>query len=665
MGASIRPETRYSADNPFAPHAPAPRRYSADNPFAPKDEGGQPAGRTIGDDVAGFTRALGQGATFGFGDELEAAARAPFSERTYGEIRDDVRHQQEGFAKAHPVANFAGETAGAIGGALLTGGVVGATVKGTGMTANALRLLAGAGRVEGLAPTAGRRIVRGVVEGAAQGALSGIGSANGDLKERAAGAVMGGALGGAGGAVVSAVPGAVRLLTGGTRKNVQSAADRLVTRALVRDATSPAAVAARATAGELKDPQLLLDAAGENTLGLARAVQSVPGGGKQKIAKALQARADAQGERIVGALEGGTGLQRPDVYQLADDIIARRKATADPLYQAAREAPPLENEKLFGVINMSPALKKAHERAIKLAREEGVELPSLTRTVEIDGQPTKVFNPMPVRAFDYLKRGTDMVIRGGMKKEGLDKEAARLIRGKLADALEEVDREVPVYAQARQAFAGESQLLKSLELGRNALKEDARLSARQLRAMSDGEKETFRLGLTDAIRAKMDDAADGADLTRKIFGSTTWRKKVRNVFPDDASFESFARDMAREADMARGKNVVLGGSPTARIQAEQGDVAGTVVEAIDPVRALARGNPIPLLVHGARAAQRRATGMNAMVADATATRLLTPASQLGSIASDLTVAERKRVANLARERQLARLFGTVSGLSIR
>lgn len=67
---------------------------------------------TWGEYAAGLPRAAVQGLSFGFGDEAEAAIRAPFSDRSYGEIRDDVRDQNSQFSERHPYQAFAAELAG-------------------------------------------------------------------------------------------------------------------------------------------------------------------------------------------------------------------------------------------------------------------------------------------------------------------------------------------------------------------------------------------------------------------------------------------------------------------------------------------------------------------------------------------------------------------------
>ena len=68
------------------------------------------------DDVLRF--GLGQGLALGFGDEIEAGARSLFSDRSYSDIRDDIRQQMDDYREDNPAKALGLE----LGGGLLTGG---------------------------------------------------------------------------------------------------------------------------------------------------------------------------------------------------------------------------------------------------------------------------------------------------------------------------------------------------------------------------------------------------------------------------------------------------------------------------------------------------------------------------------------------------------------
>ena len=54
------------------------------------------------DVLTGFTRSAAAGPTFGLSQQLEAAARAPFTEQTYGEELANIRQQQRAFESEYP-----------------------------------------------------------------------------------------------------------------------------------------------------------------------------------------------------------------------------------------------------------------------------------------------------------------------------------------------------------------------------------------------------------------------------------------------------------------------------------------------------------------------------------------------------------------------------------
>jgi len=116
-----------------------------------------------------LARAIGQGITFGFGDELEARIRSLAGGRTYGEEVADIRERIKKFRETNPVAAYGSE-------------IVGSIPTGVGIAGLALR-----GGLRGAAKI-----------GALEGGIYGIGEGEG-LEGRATGAGLGAGLGAAGG----------------------------------------------------------------------------------------------------------------------------------------------------------------------------------------------------------------------------------------------------------------------------------------------------------------------------------------------------------------------------------------------------------------------------------------------------------------------------------
>lgn len=125
----------------------------------------KPSGQSAGEALAGGIRTVAQGATFNFGDELEAAARSVLGNEKYADALQQIRDN----IKAFKSENSGSAAALEIGGGLLTGGAVQSAAK----------------KIGGKAAAA-------IASGAGQGMLGGVGA--GETAEQRA-------IGGAGGAV--------------------------------------------------------------------------------------------------------------------------------------------------------------------------------------------------------------------------------------------------------------------------------------------------------------------------------------------------------------------------------------------------------------------------------------------------------------------------------
>lgn len=144
-------------------------------------------------------RAVAQGATFGFADEILAGLKAPFGAGSMGENYDAALQQERGvlrqYKKDYPYSSAAYEIGGAVLPALMTGGG----------TAAVSAARAG-GVVGGLA--------RGALSGAKGGAAYGFGTGEGGAMKRVAGMGAGAAYGGLAGGALGAAGGALKGIGG-------------------------------------------------------------------------------------------------------------------------------------------------------------------------------------------------------------------------------------------------------------------------------------------------------------------------------------------------------------------------------------------------------------------------------------------------------------------
>jgi len=171
-------------DDPFA-DIPI-RQPDANDPFAdiPVSEPSGKSELSTWEKAKGLGRSVAQGATFGFGEELEALPYLLPGGETREQAIKRIRGEMSQYREEYPKTAIAAE----IGGGLLTGGVGGARAAGS----------------AGLRAAAGRLAASNV----AQGVLGGVGAAEGGFGERVTGGLVGGAVGGIVPGVVSRIPGA-------------------------------------------------------------------------------------------------------------------------------------------------------------------------------------------------------------------------------------------------------------------------------------------------------------------------------------------------------------------------------------------------------------------------------------------------------------------------
>src|SRR5690606_15945468 len=123
---------------------------------------------------------------------------------------------------------------------------------------------------------------------------------------------------------------------------VQSAEERAlerITAALERDRTPIEQIAAAAQgAREAGKPATLMELAGENVRGVARAARALPSRAKTEITEGLQRRTAGQEDRVIADLLETTGIRgRTNLVETTEEMIAARRAAAQPLYEAAYE----------------------------------------------------------------------------------------------------------------------------------------------------------------------------------------------------------------------------------------------------------------------------------------------------------------------------------------
>jgi len=504
----------------------------------------------------GFFDSILQGLTLGFSDEIASAISAgEVSGPEYDRQMAMRRYAREEFEEENPGMALTGEILGGLAPGLLTGGAGLALAGGK----TALRQ----GGKAGLARLVGTEA--GV--GAGTGAIAGAGTA--DPGERGAGAGLGAGLGFGLGVALPAVGAGVKGAVGGarrglgmmTRNEAEEAAKRKLSGALARDQVTPQEIIDQIPEGPGFGPidESVVDLAGENVLGVARASQAIPGRSKDMGREALVERAEGQYDRVSDYLLQATGRPKEDVFQVVDEIVARREAEASPLFEEAFQMGVVKNDRLDEILQKPYFSSAAKGKAQTIAKLADVDL----------GDPDVGYD---MRTLHFIKMSIDDKIGDAVPGSGIGRtERRELIKAKneFVDILKDINEP---YGKALDVYAGESALLDAIESGRNFWKKDPRLTEREIAKLTKSEKDMFLAGALDSIRSLMDRAADSRDLVKVIFGNRQFRDKIRAVVKDEDAFERLKFQMEREANAKRTQDVVLGGSPTARIQAEMTDL---------------------------------------------------------------------------------------------
>lgn len=327
------------------------------------------------DDVLRF--GLGQGLALGFGDEIEAGARSLFSDRSYSEIRDDIRKQLDDYREDNPGKALAME----LGGGLLTGG------------AGLARAGVGAG-------------VRGAIKqaakvGAGTGAVGGLGTGRGSLEDQltstAIGAGLGGTLGAAlpaaGTAIKKGIVDPLRKSTGlMSTKATDKAADLKMLQAMEEEGLTPQQVQQRLDQGV--DNTMIADVTGEAGRGVARGATVASGKARTIAEDALDARQAESGFAMADDLADSVGANKSAADAL-DEIVTRQKTAAADDYDKAfnrieefemsngtisRTKKPIQvNPKNIAEFAGSDGFRQAYNKAQKLASYDGVKLPPMDK----------------------------------------------------------------------------------------------------------------------------------------------------------------------------------------------------------------------------------------------------------------------------------------------
>ena len=477
-------------------------------------------------------RSVLQGATLGFSDEIGAGiAAVPASIQTgkpYGEVYSNM-HSQLGrerrqYRGNHPGESMALEAAGGVS----TGLASGAKVLGSNLARNAPQWLRTAG------------------VGAAEGGIYGAGSSS--QGERVKGTVAGGATG----AVLAPVAGAAMSGAGKVLAPVARAFKEHMTYTpktqavdVLRKVADDAGLSVDDIVNQynkLGDDAALVDV-DENFRGLMRALSDRSGTAKREARAVIESRQMGNVDRLVSTIERTTGRKAGEFVDTVKSLKAERNAKAEPFYSQSWTASP--SEAMLDLAKNRPSIKAALTRGIKLAADEGEDISQST-----------------FKQFHYAKMALDDSV-GKALRAGNNNHARILINAK-NQLLTEMDKASDAYRQARNLYAGDSELLNAATKGQDLFKMRPDEIDDIVSGFGDSEKALFRHGAVKAIVDKLEDSQLTHDNARKLVNSKSMQRKLSTLFDSPDDLRAFITQAMREREFTRTRQVVAGGSPTSQ-----------------------------------------------------------------------------------------------------
>jgi len=446
-------------------------------------------------------------------ENTAAGIGALLSGKPQRQVRSEMGEMVDKSQSAYPYSAAAGNVAGAILGTV--------------------PMIAAAPAAFGVGMSLPAATAASAISGAAIGGTDAAVRSGGDLDAVRSGAMWGGGFGlvgpTAGKLVGNAVGSIASRLKSPSGISAPSGAQRAIARAAASDSIDD--VTGRlASSGDAAMPMDL----GPNLQRQAGALAAIPGKGQEIIRSAIAGRQQGAGSRIAAALDDALG-QSVDTLAVADDIIARRSASAKPLYDVALAKTVPFTPELKQLISR-PSLARALKKAQALSADEGIAMkvasqapsgkPSMSAADalaklnrKVSGQERRAVSalapsagkrpPAPMRLSDFVAAqggildhaGEAAAVAGGAKsrfgrivrpdaKRSLDymREAAEEAgylggytqdefgRASVDDFLRALDddlRSAPVYAQENMTEAGALEVWEAAQAGRNSVRNSA------------------------------------------------------------------------------------------------------------------------------------------------------------------------------------------------
>jgi hypothetical protein len=133
---------------------------------------------------------------------------------------------------------------------------------------------------------------------------------------------------------------------------------------------------------------------------------------------------------------------------------------------------------------------------------------------------------------------------------------------------------------ARETAGDYLQTKQAMELGKQFTKMDTELMRSGWAAMSNSEKDAFKIGMGKALRDTIDTIGDGSNPYNKIFKTPAMRNRLQAVL-SPSEYKALEKTMEAENRLFTMRNDILGGSPTTSKAVAAAKVAANGLDAAD------------------------------------------------------------------------------------
>jgi hypothetical protein len=291
----------------------------------------------------------------------------------------------------------------------------------------------------------------------------------------------------------------------------------------------------------------------ENILGLTRLLGKTQGSNKV-IADYINKKSITSAKRVSDLLNNN--LSAESYFDSIDNIVKTRSEVASPLFKKGYEE---------GNIALNQAMTSPLPNNVRVGKiRELINDDRIKNVIAKARQDYGINQDIPDVSIESLHGARQVVddIINTAKRTGENNKARSYIN--LKQQLNNVIYDVaPTMKQADKTFAGLSALKNAQEEGLSFGKlRNGEEVKRYISGLSDGEKETYKIGVKDYLMDKAMKTGDANSSARKIFSQPLERKKIEAVFNNKKEFNDFAKRMNDEIRVFDTKQRIVGGSRT-------------------------------------------------------------------------------------------------------